>query len=259
MSEQPSQSLVLRLAGPLQSWGIASQFNRRETARQPTKSGIIGLLAAADGRRRGDPIEDLVALSLGVRVDRPGSLLRDYHTASDYRRLPLPSASVQKSGKQKLTSPAKNTAVTQRFYLADAVFVAAVSGPEALLMSLAEAVLHPGFPLALGRRSCPPAQPLLLCFEQQRLWPGGPIDALAAVPWQGREVGRDKGPAEVVLPVTVDDHQGDDVAVDVPVSFDQYSRGMAQRRVRSDWVTLPSRYPTVDDSATHDPFRLLGV
>ena len=69
--------LVLRLAGPLQSWGSSSQFNRRETDDRPTKSGVIGLLAAAQGRRRSDPIEDLVDVKLAVRVDQPGSLLRD--------------------------------------------------------------------------------------------------------------------------------------------------------------------------------------
>ena len=73
-----ARSLVLRLAGPLQSWGGQSQFNRRDTLGEPTKSGITGLLAAAQGRRRQDPIEDLLALRLGVRTDQPGSLLRDY-------------------------------------------------------------------------------------------------------------------------------------------------------------------------------------
>src|SRR5690606_19400754 len=78
-------TIVLRLAGPLTSWGSASQFNRRDTDNEPTKSAVIGLLAAADGRRREDSIEDLLELRFGVRVDQSGSLLRDYHTVSDFR------------------------------------------------------------------------------------------------------------------------------------------------------------------------------
>ena len=45
-----SEVLVLRLAGPLQSWGSSSRFTRRSTEAFPTKSGIVGLLAAAQGR-----------------------------------------------------------------------------------------------------------------------------------------------------------------------------------------------------------------
>ncbi len=60
--------LLLRLAGPMQSWGDASRFNRRETRTEPTKSAVIGLLASAQGRTREDPIEDLLQLSFGVRI-----------------------------------------------------------------------------------------------------------------------------------------------------------------------------------------------
>ena len=92
-SEEPDQAvLVLRLAGPLQSWGRHSTFHRHDTHSEPTKSGVIGLLAAAAGRPREADITDLCDLRLGVRADQPGSLLRDYHTVSDYRGRPLPTA-----------------------------------------------------------------------------------------------------------------------------------------------------------------------
>ena len=54
-------TLLLRLAGPMQAWGDSSRFAQRHTRREPTKSGIIGMLAAAQGRRRTDGVEDLVA------------------------------------------------------------------------------------------------------------------------------------------------------------------------------------------------------
>lgn len=264
-------SLVLRLAGPLQSWGGRGQFNRRDTLEEPTKSGIIGLLAAAQGRRRQDPIEDLLELKLGVRVDQPGSLLRDYHTVSDYRGRPLLSASVNAKGLQKPTAPAKYTHVTHRFYLQDAVFVAAVSGPTDLLVTLADALRRPAFALALGRRACPPTQPLLLAppdgdgraMAQSPLWPGGPLGVLGQVPWQAssshrRALERDKKTtATRNLPVTVDDEHGDDVRTDLPASFDPLKRGFNTRRVRQQWVELPTGWADTGQQ-DHDPFALLG-
>ncbi|MCW2723075.1 type I-E CRISPR-associated protein Cas5/CasD [Pseudonocardia sp.] len=251
-------SLVLRLAGPLQSWGAASQFNRRETRGEPTKSGVVGLLAAAEGRRRQDPIEDLLQLRLGVRTDRPGSLLRDYHTVSDYRGTPLPSAALAGKGTQKPTSPAKYTHVTQRFYLQDAVFVVAIGGPRGVLDTLHEALRRPAFPLALGRRACVPTQPLVLSpTDAGTLWPGDPLTVLRQVPWQAEPASGQRRSAPVDLPVTLDDPDGDDLVADLPRSFDPRSRSFATRRVAHTWVRPPSsgEAPTGDD---HDPFALLG-
>jgi CRISPR system Cascade subunit CasD len=263
------QCLVLRLAGPLQSWGGRSQFNRRDTLGEPTKSGIIGLLAAAQGRRRQDPIEDLVGLSFGVRTDQPGSLLRDYHTVSDHRGRPLLSTAVGGKGTQKPTSPAKYTHVTQRFYLQDAVFVAAASGPVDLLHALCAALRHPAFPLALGRRACPPTQPLILAPPEAEttgdatLWTGTVPDVLCQVAWQAstsrqRTLGRQNNPpATVNLPVTLDDPAGDDVRADLPLTFDPLGRGFATRRVRQSWAPVATGYPNPGPD-THDPFALLG-
>ncbi|MEV4467880.1 type I-E CRISPR-associated protein Cas5/CasD [Micromonospora echinofusca] len=277
MTQNP-HSLVLRLAGPLQSWGARGQFNWRDTQNEPTKSGILGLLAAACGYRRQDPIDELLGLSLGVRTDQPGSLLRDYHTVSDHRGRPLLSAAVNAKGAQKPTSPAKLTHVTQRYYLQDAVFVAAVSGPTSLLLALVDALRAPAFPLALGRRSCPPALPLLLTpagssvesepaanairTAEDALWSGRPHDVLATVRWQASDThtaarSRPARPAAVDLPVTVDDDAGDDLRADVPRSFDPHKRGFNTRRVRQAWVRIPTGAP---DTAPpdHDPFALLG-
>ena len=55
-------TLLLRLAAPLQAWGADSKFETRKTAREPTKSGVIGLLAAALGLRR-DETEPLTRLA----------------------------------------------------------------------------------------------------------------------------------------------------------------------------------------------------
>lgn len=245
--------LVLRLAGPLQSWGSRSQFNRRDTDGAPTKGGVVGLLAAADGRRRVDPIDDLTDLRLGVRTDRAGSLLRDYHTVSDLRGRPLPQTGVDSKGRQRPTSPPRYTAVTQRFYLQDAVFVVALQGPEPLLRALAEAVARPAFPPALGRRSCPPTQPLLLTGGlQTALWDGELEQVLSEVPRQGPG---DAAPT-ALLPVVLDDPLGKEVALDTPTTFDPGRRAFRSRLVRHGWVSVGES--GAEAGAGHDPFALLG-
>ena len=143
-------ALLLRLAGPLQAWGAKSRFTVRATELAPTKSGVVGMLAAAVGRRRIDPIEDLLALRFGVRKDQPGTVIRDFHTA---RTL---------DGKNSMP-------LSKRYYLADAVFLAGIEGDRALLEGIGEAVHNPAFPLYLGRRSCPPGQPVSLGLRESHL------------------------------------------------------------------------------------------
>ncbi|MGW0876764.1 type I-E CRISPR-associated protein Cas5/CasD [Streptomyces sp. NPDC002755] len=255
--------LLLRLAAPLQSWGDRSSFNRRETQPEPTKSGIVGLLAAAAGRSRNAALDDLASLGLGIRIDQPGSLLRDYHTVSDHRGLPLLSASVTAKGQQKPTAPVKHTHLTQRFYLQDAIFLAAVEGPEDLITTLEHAVRHPAFALALGRRSCVPTQPLAL---GQR---SGPLaEVLRAEPWQAsstvkRQWGRGNGnAAHVGLPVTLEDPAGEEIRYDVPFTFAPTSRAYTTRRVSRIYLSAPTGLtpdPTRPaPSGGHDPFALLG-
>ena len=97
-------TLLVRLAAPLQAWGLESKFDVRRSGREPTKSGVIGLVAAALGIRRNEDerLAELAAMRFGVRVDREGVMIRDFHTA----RTPVTAY------------------VTQRYYLSDAVFVA---------------------------------------------------------------------------------------------------------------------------------------
>ncbi|MGW3439359.1 type I-E CRISPR-associated protein Cas5/CasD [Streptomyces bacillaris] len=80
-----SHVLLIRLAGPLQSWGITGRFARRDTHSRPTKSGVIGLCAAALGLPRDEPLGELAEVRFGVRADRPGTPLRDYHTVGGGR------------------------------------------------------------------------------------------------------------------------------------------------------------------------------
>ncbi len=257
--------LLLRLAGPLQSWGDSSRFNRRETRTEPTKSGVIGILAAAQGRDRAADLTDLTGLTMAVRTDQPGMLLRDFHTVSDYRGVPLKQTGVNAKGIQKPTGPAKYTHVTYRYYLQDAVFVVGLAGSRDLIAELATSIRRPRYPLALGRRSCPPTQPILLGDDTAEL-----LHAVTAPPWQASDRGRARHlrgtkPATVDLAVSIDDPAGGECRNDVPVSFGLRDRQFRQRRVRHTSVRIPTGItdpdPISPDSGSvavgHDPFSLL--
>jgi CRISPR system Cascade subunit CasD len=146
-------TLVIRLAGPLQSWGVAGRFDERTTLPYPSKTGVIGLLAAALGRSRGEDLSDLDALTMSVRIDKPGVVVRDYHTAGGGHADRVVTANGARS---------EFGVVSNRYYLADAVFVVALSGEQELITEIAHALTAPRWPLALGRRACPPELPLLI-------------------------------------------------------------------------------------------------
>jgi CRISPR system Cascade subunit CasD len=153
--------LALQLTGPLQSWGLASRSVRRDTGLEPSKSGVIGLLAAALGRRRDEPIDDLARLRMTVRVDREGEVIEDFQTIG----VGYPNDSVWPGGgmwtaEGKLKSDQR---ITYRLYLADAAFLVLLEGDLATLDTCFQALRSPEYQLALGRRACPPGQPLVPC------------------------------------------------------------------------------------------------
>jgi CRISPR system Cascade subunit CasD len=76
-------TLLIPLVGPMQAWGSRSRFSDRDTHREPTKSGVLGLVCAALGRGRGASLDDLRGLRFGVRADQPGQPQRDYQTAQE--------------------------------------------------------------------------------------------------------------------------------------------------------------------------------
>ncbi|MGV9795732.1 type I-E CRISPR-associated protein Cas5/CasD [Gordonia sp. NPDC003422] len=224
-------TLSICLAGPMQAWGASSRFTSRETRPEPTKSGVLGLLAAAQGIRRTESIEHLLGLSFAVRVDQPGTLMRDFQVA--------------KSLDDKRTMPLSN-----RYYLADAIFVAAVEGDENLVRSLADAIRRPTYPLYLGRRSCPPSRPLFLEVRGAPL-----VEVLADTPWQASIEFRRKQGKSVSLRIASDGRPGSgDTVRDVPVSFDPRRREYAWRHVEETWVTVEN----ADGRDVHDPMAILG-
>jgi CRISPR system Cascade subunit CasD len=177
-------TLFLRLEGPLQSWGLRARWGERDTASEPTKSGVIGLLGCCLGLRRdSSELQHLSqALRMGVRVDSPGVLLRDYHTTGggtfggrrhDGKALfhdnnyvgGVLSAEVNPKGRiyVKVNEATKlpETDVSNRYYLADASFLVALQGPAVLLERCEQAIADPVWPYFLGRKSCVPSVPIL--------------------------------------------------------------------------------------------------
>lgn len=220
-------TLLLRFAGPLQAWGADSHFNIRRTNREPTKSGVIGFIASAMGLRRDASLDELVALQIGVRVDREGMLLRDLHIAQRYKNDRKPY-------------------FTTRYYLSDAVFLIGLhSDDEALMQRLEHAVCNPAHPLFLGRRSCPPEGRVCLGLRQMPLEEAlkSEPSLIPPKPFKPGEPQR----ARIVL----DDPRGTARLNDLPVSFSPYNRQYAYRAAREMWNTFPS-------NDAHDPMLELG-
>ncbi len=221
--------LLLRLAGPMQSWGVDSRYARRETLRQPSKSGVLGLLAAADGRRRTDPIEDLAELRFGVRVDQPGRLMSDFHTAHQWARTP--------DGHWRIASAMP---LSTRYYLADACFVAGVEGDAGLLEAIDHAISRPKFPLYLGRRSCPATGRISLGVRE-----GGLEEALSEVAWQASRWHRRECGTTTSLQWFIDGDRAarsdeQQVVRDEPMSFDPRRREHGWRSVSTGFVNVPN-------------------
>lgn len=226
-------TLLMRLSGPMQSWGTQSRFSERDTGLEPSKSGVIGLLCAALGRPRHAAVDNLVALRMGVRVDREGVVKIDYHTAGGWHRREDAGYGVpDPSGK------GFRTVVSHRYYLADAEFLVGLEGDREILRQLDRALARPCWQLYLGRKAFVPSAPVRLPDDE----PWGPglrdqnlVDALTSYPWLGdlRQT-REEPPARLRLVLDADAAEGGEVRLDVPVSFAE--RRFAARSVRTEWI-----------------------
>lgn len=176
-------TLFLRLAGPMQSWGTSSRLQLRRTDAYPSKSGVLGLLLCAKGVRRedsGPELERLNRLLMGVRVDLPGRPAWDYHTVG--AKIGIRKA----EGGIKYTESTKQpeTLLSRRQYLHDASFLVALCGQPETIADCAAALDNPVWPVFLGRKCCIPSEPVFV--------PTGTgtfpslVEALAGVPWRAR-------------------------------------------------------------------------
>lgn len=193
-------TLLLRLQGPMQSWGTTSRFDERDTQLEPSKSGVLGLVCAALGRDRHEPVEDLALLRMGVRVDHEGVPMRDYQTATGV---------LIATGKSDL----RRTVVSPRYYLSDAAFLVGLEGAdEALLTRIHAALRAPHWPLALGRKSFAPGMPIWL--------PNGlsPLPLEAALAQYPRLASVRRPDSRPTLRCLLEDDQEGAVRLDQPVA-----------------------------------------
>lgn len=204
-------TLLLRLAAPLQSWGINSKFEYRLTERMPTKSAVVGMLAAAFGLGRDADLSKFRALKFGVRVDREGEDITDFHMAHE-----------NEFWKKK---DSKYSHLTYRHYLSDAVFLAGFEGDYTFLKEIEQAIKNPKFPLFLGRRSCPPTLPIVLKISNSQL-----ENALC------EELPICENSDKMLFVQIETDGAGDRFMQDVPLSFNPKKRIYGYRKVSERFV-----------------------
>lgn len=221
-------TLLLRLMGPMQSWGTTSRFDQRDTGKEPSKSGVIGLIAAAMGidREEWTDLEPLTRLVMGVRHDRPGVPKYDYQTAG----CAATDTIIQADGK-----PAKSGVVSQRDYLADAAFLVGLECEDRLLLErIYSALQNPVWTLALGRKSYVPSEPIWI---ENGLQDSPLQEALAHWPWISSTRKWEKPPEQLLVSLESDDGSG-------VLKMDQPLSSFAERRfgtrfVRSELIDFP--------------------
>jgi CRISPR system Cascade subunit CasD len=156
---------------------------------------------------------------MGVRVDKEGSILRDWHTAQN----------ILKAG-----GGLKDTETSTRYYLCDAAFLVGLEGEATLLEKLHAALRNPHWLIFLGRKACPPSIPPYLPdgLRSQDL-----RDALANYPWSGTDHRQYQNLNRLRL--VLDDDNGPQVRHDHPISFQKGNRQFAPRRVFTTFIDKP--------------------
>lgn len=217
------KALALRLEGPMQSWGVDSQFNRRNTGLMPTKSAIAGMCCAALGHTRGSKGESsflqtfaflhmtAIAIPLQNSLNKPLpiSRLQDYHTVQHTRRA---------SGNINFDS-----VLTHRQFLTDAFFGVLLEGQSAILSEIAVALTDPVWGLWLGRKTCIPTAPVLAGLKDTR------DEALYLL------IGEHSLENFTYQADAPSFSEGRDSLPDLAVSFDSADRVFAPRRVVMHW------------------------
>jgi CRISPR system Cascade subunit CasD len=212
------KTITIKLAAPLQSYGNEATFSQRTSDAYPSKSAIVGMIAAALGYERTDSrIQELTKLSFGVRIDQPGQMFTEFQTVE------------WKPGTRKLT---------YRDYLQDAIFVVAIGSEDAAEINLIiNALRHPHFQLYLGRKSNPPAGPLMISEFDGKT----PLEVLQRIDWQAADWYQKKTKqreAPIVLDANLKTDARNRVVRDQVVSFDQRNRKYTFRTVADATVKL---------------------
>lgn len=170
-----ANTLFLRLEGMLQAWGSpTSKFGIRRTFFMPTKSAIAGIICSALGVPREDCADEwlpkIADMKMGVRIDRAGLRMWDYHTVGAKQKMmiaeysqnienaathPPTAEEAMKHSKKKY-----GALLSRREYLSDASFLVALQGEPGTVEQMYNALKNPKWQLFLGRKCCPTALPI---------------------------------------------------------------------------------------------------
>lgn len=235
-----SRFLTATLYAPIGSFGGIAVGERRRTGMRPTRSALLGLLAAALGIERCDSNAQRAlrdGYGMASMVLGRGRMLTDYHTAQ------MPSQQRNRrftTRRQEIGADDLNTVLSSREYRTDSVYAFALWERDEApyrLEALAEALRRPRFMLYLGRKSCPLGLPLApriadhdgvraaLTTHCARL-----LDSLQhAAPFHPLSMLIDRSTAEIAL--DLDDAADDDIAQviamrDHPTSRDRWQFGL---------------------------------
>lgn len=217
----------------MQSWGTESSFETRRSDPMPSKSGVIGLLAAALGWRRDADLSRLNDLRFGTRADLPGKITYDFQMA-----------------RLKKTENDTVSYLTYRYYIEDGIYLAGLETDDRVwLETLGNALTHPVFHLYLGRRSYAPTQPVYLGIRDKNL-----EEALRTEEWLVPLWRRKQTNPHIVLQLEADELHIDQATArrDTPISFDSRNRRFTERMVYETRVD----FGTVSDTE-HDIFSVL--
>lgn len=226
------KTILLKLSGPMQAFGTSSNFETRYTDYYPSKSAIVGMLAASLGYRRDDcRIEKINEIDFAVRVDQKPNLIRDYQIAQKY----------------KTNGTLTRNYVTNRYYLEDGIFIVAIGARDELIEELYEALNRPYFQIFMGRRSCPPPADFILNLVEEE-----PIEALRKLSWQASSCFKRKNKIyKANIYADYDLIEGRKVRRnDRVISFSQKRREFSIRFESENSIDFSDEYQT-----SHDPFE----
>jgi CRISPR system Cascade subunit CasD len=207
----------------MQSWGVASRFGQRDSGGEPSKSGVIGVVCAALGRPRSQPVDDLAALRMAVRVDHAGEARTDFHTAGagGFRRA---------DDKRER----KNVIVSRRVYLCDASFLVGLEGGRGLLEQIDAALERPRWSLYLGRKACVPSVPVRV---PDGLSDTPLLETLRTHPWVKRPWADEPDTLRVIEEIALS--EATSVVPDQPVGTVYRDRAFAPRGISVSSIPLP--------------------
>ena len=157
-------AIRLCLSGMMQGYSESRFIFKRETKSVPTQRAVIGMIAAAEGILR-DDVEALENLKNKL-IESTGTIstkLTDFQTVRPVENSKLSKLAGVCKEKPFLTASGSHKEALPLFekeYITNGNFTVYVAGEENEIMKAAEALQRPVFPVYLGRKCCPPAQPV---------------------------------------------------------------------------------------------------